>query len=63
MANRQDSGSTSAHQNQRPNDHNEDAIPEMTEETRGAADDEVDEDDAFEETEEDEAAEDEEGSF
>jgi hypothetical protein len=72
MANRQDSGSTSAHQNQRPTDHNEDAIPEMTEETRdntvrdetrGAAD-EADEDE-FEDTEDldDEDAEDEEGSF
>ena len=71
MAKRQDSGSTSAHQNERPTDHNEDAIPEMTEEisdnttreeTRGAGD-ELDEDDEFEETEDDEAAEDEEGTF
>ena len=34
MAKRQDSGSSSAHQNQRPTSHNEDAIPEMTEDIR-----------------------------
>ena len=71
MANRQDSGSNSAHQNQRPTDHNEDAIPEMTEETagstpdqtRGAADEE--EDDEFEDSEDldDEEEADSEGSF
>jgi hypothetical protein len=29
MANRQDSGSNSAHENQRPTSHNEEAVPEM----------------------------------
>ena len=49
MANRQDSGSGSAHQNQRPNAHNEDTIPKTTEETRNLAD-ESDEDE-FEDAE------------
>jgi hypothetical protein len=68
MANRQDSGSSSAHQNQRPTSHSEDAIPEMTEETRdrdrsrGAADEEAG-DDEFEETEDLEDEEENEGSF
>jgi hypothetical protein len=55
MANRQDSGSNSAHENQRPTSHNEDALPEMTEsgnrgddQVRGSADNE---DDEFEDTE------------
>ena len=30
MATRQDSGSNATHENERPTDHNEDAIPEMT---------------------------------
>jgi hypothetical protein len=69
MANRQDSGSNSAHENQRPTSHNEDAIPEMTDsavndETRNRAED----DDEFEDTDDlDEADDadddDEEGSF
>ena len=50
MANRQDSGSNSAHQNQRPTSQNEDAVPEMTEDTRGRGI-EGDEDEEFEETE------------
>lgn len=50
MANRQDSGSNSAHQNQRPNPHNEDSIPEMSEDLRNQADD-SEEDDEFEDTE------------
>jgi hypothetical protein len=50
MANRQDSGSNSAHQNQRPNAHNEDSIPEMSEDTRNMADES--EDDDFEDAEE-----------
>jgi hypothetical protein len=49
MAKRQDSGSSSAHQNQRPNAHNEDSIPEMTEDTRNLS--EEGEDDEFEDTE------------
>ena len=56
MANRQDSGSTSAPEDQRPTPHNEDAVPEMTEsgnrgddQVRGRADDE--DDDEFEDTE------------
>lgn len=31
MARRQDSGSNSAHENERPNPHNEDTVPENTE--------------------------------
>ena len=49
MANRQDSGSNSAHENQRPTSHNEDALPEMTEDVRNSAADESD--DEFEDTE------------
>ena len=69
MANRQDSGSNSAHQNQRPTSHNEDAVPEMTDsgnrgidETRNEADDDLDE---FEDAEDvdDEEADEEEGTF
>ena len=52
MARRQDSGSNSAQQNQRPTSHNEDAVPEMTEELRGRAD-EGDEDE-FDEVGDDE---------
>ena len=46
MANRQDSGSNPAHENQRPTSHNEDAVPEMTDDIRGRDDeeDEFDED-------------------
>ena len=43
MANRQDSGSDAAHQNQRPTSHNEDAVPEMTDDVRGRADEGNDE--------------------
>ncbi|MBA2304176.1 MAG: hypothetical protein H0W08_16295 [Acidobacteria bacterium] len=46
MAKRQDSGSDSAHQNQRPN---EDAVPDSTDETRGLATDA--DDDEFEDSE------------
>ncbi|HVL66211.1 MAG TPA: hypothetical protein VM364_02990 [Vicinamibacterales bacterium] len=60
MANRQDSGSNSAHENQRPHPHNEDRLPENTDQARGLGepdavelDDEADMDDE----------EDEEGSF
>jgi len=61
MARRQDSGSNSAHQNQRPTSHNEDAVPEMTEDVSGRATD-ADEDE-FEDTEElDEEDDSEEGS-
>lgn len=61
MANRQDSGSNSAHQNQRPTSHNEDRLPENTEATRGGtADDDFEVDDVEGEEEEDEE---DEGSF
>jgi hypothetical protein len=65
MAKRQDSGSNSAHQNQRPNSHNEDAIPENTENLRGTgSDDDEFEDDDDSEMDDDEADEEEnEGSF
>ena len=49
MATRQDSGSNAAHENERPTDHNEDAIPEMTD--SGANDrmrGQAEEDDEFE---------------
>lgn len=61
MARRQDSGSNSSHENQRPNPQNEDRLPEFTEETRGRAEDE----DEFEEDadREDEEAEEDEGSI
>ena len=49
MAKRQDSGSNSAHENQRPTSHNEDALPEMTEDVRNSAADESD--DEFEDAE------------
>ena len=64
MAKRQDSGSNSAQENQRPTSHNEDALPEMTEDVRNNAADESD--DEFEDTDDvdDEAEEsDDEGSF
>lgn len=61
MANRQDSGSNSSHENQRPNAHNEDRLPEFTDNTRGLGEDEDDEMDDDEN--EDEMDEDEEGSF
>jgi hypothetical protein len=58
MANRQDSGSNSAQQNERPNAHNEDAVPEMTDDLRGRSDDDDDEfdDSDTEEVDEDEEA-------
>ena len=39
MARRQDSGSNPSHENQRPTPHNEDRIPEFTDDTRGRAED------------------------
>ena len=58
MANRQDSGSNAAHENQRPTSHDDDALPEMMEdEVRGRADDadeEEFEDSDAEDTEEEE---------
>ena len=68
MANRQDSGSNSSHENQRPTSHNEDAVPEMTDSsvndnTRNLEDAE-DSDDEFEDTEDlDEEEAETEGSF
>ena len=50
MANRQDSGSNSAQENERPTSQNEDALPEMTEGIRGSAADESD--DEFDEADE-----------
>ena len=58
MAKRQDSGSNSAHQNQRPTPDNEDAVPEMTEEIHGRATDaDEDEVDDTEELDEDDESE------
>ena len=65
MANRQDSGSNSAHENQRPTSHNEDALPEMTEDVRNRADESDDdefEDDSDDVDEADEESDDE-GNF
>jgi hypothetical protein len=60
MANRQDSGSNSAHENQRPTSHNEDAVPEMMDdEVRGRADEEDDEEFEDSDTEDEEEEEDE----
>ena len=63
MARRQDSGSNSSHENQRPNAHNEDRLPEFTDQTqgRGESDEEFsDEEDDEMDVEEDEA---DEGSY
>ena len=61
MANRQDSGSNAAHENQRPNDHNEDRLPENTDQARGLGESDADEfEDDEEEMDEDEENE---GSF
>ena len=60
MANRQDSGSNSAHENQRPTSHNEEAVPEMMDdEVRGRADEEDDEEFEDSDTEDEEEEEDE----
>jgi hypothetical protein len=56
MARRQDSGSNSSHENQRPNAQNEDRLPEFTEDTRGHSEDE----DEFEEGDDETEMEDEE---
>jgi hypothetical protein len=42
MARRQDSGSNSSHENQQPNAHNEDRLPEFTDNARGRADEDPD---------------------
>ena len=66
MAKRQDSGSNSAHQNQRPTSHNEDAVPDNTENVRGIGsdDDDFDDDDLDDDSDDEEADEEEnEGSF
>ena len=64
MANRQDSGSDTAQQDQRPTPRNEEAVPEMTEDARGRAA-EADDEDAFEDADDDldEEEENDEGSF
>jgi hypothetical protein len=49
MARREDSGGNAAQQNERPNPHNEDAVPEMADDVRGRADE--DDDDEFEDAE------------
>ena len=59
MANRQDSGSSPAHENQRPVSHNEDAIPEMQDDTRGRLG--AEDDDTFDESDMEEVDEEEEG--
>jgi hypothetical protein len=59
MAKSQDSGGNAAQQNPRPASHDEDAMPEMSEDIRGRADDDDDEfedaDDLDEADEEDES--------
>ena len=60
MANRQDSGSGSAHQNERPNANDEGSIPEMIDDTRNMSDesddDELDDSEDLDEEEEDDEA-------
>ena len=64
MANRQDSGSNSAHQNERPTSHNEDAVPEMMDdEVRGRADEEEDEEFDDSDTEDQDEEEEDEGRY
>ena len=63
MPTRQDSGSNSSHENQRPNEHNEDRLPEFTDNARGRADDDDDADDMEMDDEDMEEGEEEEGSF
>lgn len=65
MAKRQDSGSNSSHENQQPNAHNEDRLPEFTDNARGRgeeADDEF-EDDTDDDSDEMDEEEEQEGSF
>ena len=62
MARRQDSGSNSSHENQQPNSHNEDRLPEFTDNARGRAEDD-DADDMDADDEEMEEGDDEEGTF
>lgn len=55
MARRQDSGSSSSPENERPTSHNEDALPELEDDVRGranAAEEEEFEDSESEEMEE-----------
>ena len=59
MAKRQDTGSNASRENQRPASHDEDAVPEMTDDLRGRSDE--DEGDEFEEDEEEGIDEEEEG--
>lgn len=42
MARRQDSGSNSSHENQRPTPHNEDRLPEFTDNARGRGEEDAD---------------------
>lgn len=63
MANRQDSGSNSAHENQRPHPHNEDRLPENTDDTRGLGESDDDEFDEDADDADDEPDDEEEGSF
>jgi len=64
MAKRQDSGSGSAHQAERPA-RNEDAVPENTEQTRGTGSDDEDFDELDDDNEDDDDQDEEEneGSF
>jgi hypothetical protein len=57
MARRQDSGSSSSHENQRPTSHNEDALPELEDDVRGRAD--AEQEDEFEDAESEEMEEEE----
>lgn len=63
MAKRQDSGSNSSHENQRPTPQNEERLPEFTETTRGRGDDEADEADEADELDDDEIEDNEEDTF
>jgi hypothetical protein len=67
MANRQDSGSNSAHENQRPTSQNEDAVPEMTDNIRGREENEdefdVDRDEDMGDMDDTDVDEDDEGNY
>lgn len=64
MANRQDSGSNSSHENQRPNAHNEDRLPEFTDNARGRGEEGDDMDEEMDdESDEMDEEEEQEGSF
>ena len=63
MARRQDSGSNSSHENQRPNAQHDDRLPEFTDNARGRAEDDEADDIEMDDEDQEEVEEEEEGSF